>query len=745
MRRAALALFGLSAVGLAYEVLLTRLFSVILQYHYVFLIVSLSIAGLSLGAALATLRRKAAPGNVAVLTSALFIGVAIAVTVIRSAEATALLLLVSLMPFAGTGYLNALIFARYAGRSAMLYAADLFGAVAGLVLSLLLIGQFGAFQPLLLLAAAVALIAVALSRGRFAAVWFFFVAALAVANSATGIIGFRPETYSGVAPDKTMFQALANPDAAILETRWDPFARLDLVTTGDATARYVFTDAGAGSVMVANGADPAAAGWLRGDLAYLPFLLAPDSDGSALILGAGAGRDVAMARLRGIERITAVEINPTLVALTRDHDAYTGGIFDLPGVETVIADARTYMERSDATYDLIYANLVYSQAAAPATSALAENYVFTREALRSYWRHLTDDGRIAFVTHHGIEGMRLLLGALDMLEREGMTIQQALNHVALISLREGDPQARTSVVVISRQPWTAPEASRFAAEAHARGAGALYLPLYNVVGLDPLAQGARTLDEYIAANSDFNLTPVTDDRPFFYQFRPSLPPALADLMVASLALLFIYLSWLVFFFVRQQDHWKRASLGAYFSLLGAAYLLVEIPLIQKFQLLLEQPVLALLTVIGGLLAGSALGSLFSNRFALRRLPRAIPLAALAVAVAVVLASIVYTPLIHTALPLPLGARVVAAVLMLAPLGFLMGMMFPSGLRVAGVADERGVAAFWGANAIASVVGSAGAMALAVNSGFTAALLAGAALYLLVAALSATSWKRMALA
>lgn len=745
LRTAAATIFLLAGAGLAYEVLLTRLFSVVFQYHYVFLIVSLSIAGLSLGAALATLPHKPGLGTIALVTSALFVAVAVAVALVRSADALATLLLISLLPFAGIGYLNAALFSRFAQRSAVLYAADLAGGVMGLLAALALIGTFGAFQPLLLLAALCAVIGVALSRSRLSLGWPAALAVIIAANVFTGILDFAPERYAGVAPDKTMFRVLADPDAAIIETRWDAFARLDLVATADDSARYVFTDAGAGSVMVRNNGFEADTRWLQRDLAYLPFTLAAGATDSALILGAGAGRDVVMARLAGIDNITAVEINPTLVELTRDYDAYTGGVFDLPGVETVVADARTFMERSSASYDLIYANLVYSQAAAPATSALAENYVFTREALRSYWTHLSDDGRIAFVTHHGIEGMRLLLGALDMLQREGLPLQAALNHVALISLREGDPQARTSVVVVSRQPWTAAAASRFAAEAHARGAGALYLPHYNPVGLEQLALGLRTLDQYIAANTDFNLTPVTDDRPFFYQFEMGLPPALADLMIASLTLVFVYLSWLIFFFVRPQEHWKRASLGVYFSLLGAAYLLVEIPLIQKFQLLLEQPALALLTVIGGLLAGSALGSLFSGRIALARLPRIVPLAALAVAAAVVIASAAYTPLIDAALPLSLELRVLAAVLLLAPLGFLMGIMFPSGLRVAGIADERGIAAFWGANAVASVVGSAGAMALGVSLGFTAALLAGALLYVLAAALAATGWKRMALA
>src|SRR5688572_8843540 len=108
-----------------------------------------------------------------------------------------------------------------------------------------------------------------------------------------------------------------------------------------------------------------------------------------------------MARLAGAERITAVEINPALVELTRDMADFNGGILDLPNVETVVADGRNYVERSSQKYDLIYGNVVYSQAAAPGHSALSESYIFTREALRTYWQHLTDTGSIAFATHQG--------------------------------------------------------------------------------------------------------------------------------------------------------------------------------------------------------------------------------------------------------------------------------------------------------------------------------------------------------
>ena len=673
------AIFLLAASGLAYEVTLTRLFSLIFQYHYVFLIVSLAIAGLSLGAAIAAFSMRRSPAgapvgdtelvNAAVLLALLFVVAAVVLAQLRYADRIAVAVIAGLLPFVGIGYLNAALFARYAEASGILYAADLLGGAVGLGAALVVISLLGAFNGILALAALACLCALIFARMaesrpmqiRAAGVAVALVAALIV-NLAVDGLDYAPRRLKEAPPDKTMLTVLKDESADVTETRWGPFARLDVVETSDEAIRYVFTDAGAGSIMVGYSGEDSRVAWLRSEIAYLPFVAASEPPDKVLILGAGAGKDVLMAHLAGAGSITAVEINPQLVDLTRDLGGYNGDVYDLPGVETVIADGRTYAERSDAQYDLIYANLVYSQAAAPGHSALAESYIFTREALQTYWDRLSESGRIGFVTHHGIEGLRLLVAALDMLEDEGMTLAQALEHVALISLTSGDAQTRTSVVMILRQPWTSEAAAAFADEVHARSGGALYLPSYQEMGLEGLSLGAMSLDQFIDENADeFNFTPTTDDRPFFYQFAPGLPDQLSDLLLISLILVGVYLSWNMFFFLRRGEHWKRVSLAPYFALLGVAFMLVEIPLIQRFGLLLGQPVLALVVVIGALLVGGGLGSLFESRYPVRRLPRLIGAAAVIVGLAVLAARVTVPALIEWALPSSLAVRVLVTI------------------------------------------------------------------------------------
>ncbi|MBL8133563.1 MAG: hypothetical protein JNL42_17000, partial [Anaerolineae bacterium] len=725
-----LVLFLLAAVGLAYEITLTRVFSVILQYHFVFLVVSLAVAGLSGGAALATLltRGREWDGNQAnltngaLLTALLLVGAAVVLALLPSAELIGAALAAAFLPFVGIGFLLSVVFAAFAQSGGVLYAADLLGGAFGLAAAFAAISLFGAFDLILALAVIAAGVGclLAWSGGDRSLVTraLILTGALAVgflANRFGGWLVFSPAALENAPPDKTMIHMLQSGDAALLETRWDPFARLDVVTADDDSLRYVFTDAGAGSIMVRYAGDDAAVDWMRRDVEYLPFAVLPEGAQTALIIGAGAGRDVLMAKLAGLADITAVEINPTLVDLTRDSAEYNGGIFDLPNVQTVVTDGRNFVERSGQTYDLIYANVVYSQAAAPGHSALAESYIFTREALRAYWGHLTEDGTIAFATHHGIEGLRLVVAALDMLQAEGMGVQEALRHVALGSRRSGDAQTRTSVVFIRRQPFDSEDSQAVVTAAHDIDVGMLYLPGFQEVGMTGLANGVMTLQDYIDANADqFNYTPTTDDSPFFYQFAPGLPPGVSDLLLVSIFIALAYLSWAIFFYVRRDGYqWRRALLTPYFALLGAAYMLVEIPLIQRFNLLLGQPTLALPLVIGALLMGSGLGSLLSSRFSLKSLPRRVALFALLVAAGVVLSLIVHPALIRWALPLSLEIRLAVTVVAILPLGFLMGVPFPGGLRIAHEADPRAIAAFWGANAATAILGSALAMTLAV--------------------------------
>jgi len=171
----------------------------------------------------------------------------------------------------------------------------------------------------------------------------------------------------------------------------------------------------------------------------------------------------------------------------------------------------------------------------------------------------------------------------------------------------------------------------------------------------------------------------------------------------------------------------------YFASLGIAFIAVELALLQHLTLLLGHPIFTLSILLFTLLASGGLGSWASGRFRLAPV-------CLATAGVAALYALALPRLVPALLPLPLGVRIAIAILLVAPLGFLMGMPFPKGLRATGQGPFPAPPLYWGMNGLFSVVGSMATMVTAVILGFTWAMLGGAAFYL-VAALSSRALAR----
>src|SRR5690606_4381184 len=167
----------------------------------------------------------------------------------------------------------------------------------------------------------------------------------------------------------------------------------------------------------------------------------------------------------------------------------------------------------------------------------------------------------------------------------------------------------------------------------------------------------------------------------------------------------------------------RLRVFIYFAALGLAFLFVEVPLAQRFILVLDEPVIALSVVIFSILLFSGLGSLTVQRWSLRRvLP---PLVLLALLYPLLLPSFS-----DFALRLGETARVLAAVAVLAPLGYLMGLPFAAGLRLLEQHSPALVPWAWAINGSFSVISSVLAVVVALTWSLPAVLYLGAAAYAL---------------
>ena len=177
----------------------------------------------------------------------------------------------------------------------------------------------------------------------------------------------------------------------------------------------------------------------------------------------------------------------------------------------------------------------------------------------------------------------------------------------------------------------------------------------------------------------------------------------------------------------------------YFAGLGAGFIILEVALVQKCILFLGHPVYSLAVVLFSLLGFSGLGSLLSGRFADGRLRTVLPRVLLALAAAVVLYVLLLSPVFHAFVQLGRAYRIVITVALLAPLGVVMGMPMPIGVRVLNRESPALIPWAWGVNGAASVMGSAAALAIALLAGFDEAMLAGAALYLVALACQRPRW------
>ncbi|MEA5077223.1 MAG: hypothetical protein VB013_01515 [Anaerolineaceae bacterium] len=738
---AGLGLGLLSAAGMAFEVVLTHLFSEVFQYHFAFLAVSTSILGLGLGAAISFRLRAidkedlrtwlsqcaACVALLLPLTIVLFIATGFVPGYIVQ-------ILLGTLPFVLVSLITTHIYKVFGGNAAWLYAFDLVGAALGLFGTLGLLNVLSAVSTgiaLGLLAALAAVLFAGKNRQKLALPLgaAALVAVFLLVNIFTHWVDLPKMTSKNVPADKTMYQVLANDSSSkIIDSAWSSYARVDLVSTRDSSQMYAFTNAGAGSYMLAFDGDLSKVSWLQSQVEYLPFIQFDSS--KTLILGAGAGKDVLQALLAGSQNITAVEINPAMVALTRKHADFNGNILDYAGVNTVVADGRDYIAHSSDAYNMIYMNLVYSQAPAPGSNALSEAYVFTTEAFQSYWQHLADNGRVAVIAHQGLEGTRAMITAIQALDELGIPPAESLKHMALLMYNASDANQSTSVFILSKQELTENEVSLLSSAATATGMNPLYLPKVYENLFKGLNSGEVGLKDFLV-QTDYNLFATHDDQPFFFNLNPGLPEALKTLLLIAAAALLIYLLTLI-----KSTHRPPFAAFLFFGGLGAGYFLFEMPLIQRTQLITGNPTLAMVLVLAALLLGGGLGSYLSSKWDLPGLWQ--KLAGIAAVVTVLIAAYAFLqPALMTALEsLPLSTRLLVWSLSLLPAGILMGIPFANGLRLFSKKDNEILPYLWGWNSVTSVGGSAVAASVAMLAGFRVNMFIAAGCYLLVAV---TAW------
>ena len=419
---------------------------------------------------------------------------------------------------------------------------------------------------------------------------------------------------------------------------------------------------------------------------------------------------------------------------------YSHGLYLRPQVHPNVEDGRSFVRRSREKFDVIQATLVDTWASTAAGAfALTENNLYTTDAMRDYLSHLTDGGLIA-VTRWGFdpprESLRLVSLAMQALMELGE--RQPWRHVMVVRseaerIRE---VGALDTIVISRKPFSPDDLARAFIEVKEARYELLYRPgdqVHNPFG--DLLRSPHPAD--YAARYTYDITPVSDDRPFFfftvqprdvfnlaamvvstsmdYKVQKAVPLLFEVTGVSILAtLLMLLLPPLVFRHRLPRERGARGFL-LYFVCLGVGYILVQVALIQKFVLLLGHPAYALTVVIFSMLVSSSLGS-YASRSLIGSSDRRWRIVLALTGASIALLALVLSPLTVAAVPWPLAAKVALAVLIVLPVGFLMGMPFPNGLARIKDAYPSTIRWAWSLNAAASVMGSAAAICLSIYFG-----------------------------
>jgi len=724
-----LGIFLVTLSGLMFEIGLTRIFSATIWYHFAFVAISVALLGWGLGGfALHLLRRRVAFSRERAALFTFLYGLSIPLAlwlIVRlpfHPDRLAFYFAVSLAPFFLAGVTLSMLFAVGREDAGRLYFADLLGASLGALAVTFLLSWLGGENAILAVSIA-PLVAASLFAPRFrvpSAVAVLLVLAAIGLNERTGLFKIRS------APTKGLYRHMAAvPGSKIVLTGWNAYSRIDAVTGFEPPyLARLYIDSDAWTNILEWDGDVASVAGMRDWYRALPFKVAPERP-KTLIIGPGGGSDVLVGLAAGSEKVTAVEMNPLMLRFVRHFGARAGNLYDHPQVEAILSEGRTFIRRTDRRFDVILMGFVDSWAAvASGGLSLSENHLYTVEAFHAYLDHLSPDGELV-ILRWDVDVPRLVSNAVALLGRE-----EAGRRVAvLLETREGDREDPPQMIfMLKKRPWTAEETARMASWP---GVQPVIVPGGHVE--EPYASlfsGKTTFADYIA-QAKARVDPVFDDRPFFFaRAKPwGLPGAMRRAFLWILApVLALSVLFLAFGKPRGERTGPYAASVAYFASLGVGFIAVELALLQHLTLLLGHPIFTLSILLFTLLAAGGLGSRSSGRF--HPGPVCLGIAALALVYALALPRVV--PML---LPLPLGGRIAVAILLVAPLGFLMGMPFPRGLQSTGRGPFPQPPFYWGLNGIFSVVGSMATMVTAVILGFTWAMIGGAAFYLVASAAS----------
>lgn len=765
---------------LTVEVFFTRLFSVQLWANTAFAVLSIAMLGIGTSGLVAYLWPRLFEKNEDKLITGLLISLSASIMIsgillLRFVPPPGALYrylwvaLIALLPFFVGGLLLTLIFSFHQDKISRLYAFDLCGASLGAILTLPAISLFNG-PPLLYLPAALLLFAAlidSLLRKQK------LMSGLAVA----GFVLLGGAGLSGLKLEVTKPKGELEKNVEI--QRWGPEARITVEAFDEAT-RWIRIDSGVVTPVLRFSGDLRELDFLKHNVLQLAYQIRPFQD--AVIIGSGGGSDLLAALEAGVPHIDAVEVNRTIIRLMQEEPllGFSGNLYKRPEISVYLEDGRAFIGRLDHQVDLIQATFVDTHnAAASGSHTLSESYLYTVEAIHQYLDHLRPGGVVSLSRWCGqhysnyAETARLVAVIQRALEERG--VEKPEDHLLVV---RGAPRNRTfsgpgyqnpegemwsmATILLKNEAFEVAEIQKIREFSTKNDFRPLWLP--GMHSPDPLisrllrSRGAESFFQGVMHEDALDISPTTDNRPFFFSFfKPDTyfeqlrsphwnhaEKHWSAIGIGNLWQVFMVtlLLVLLFFFLPLGLQGKRLektpatflALG-YFIFLGLGFIGIEIGMIQRFSLFLQHPTYALIVVLAGLLFFSGIGSLWTSRIDASGAAQMATRTGAFLGAFLVVGGLSFGPLLRLMTVQALWLKIPIALGLIFPLAFLMGTLFPLGVKAMGLRQASLFPWAWGLNGAASVFGSVLSMFVAVSWGFSVAWWSFSICYFL-AALSA---------
>jgi predicted membrane-bound spermidine synthase len=757
---------------LAFEILLTRIFSLTMWYHFAFMAISMAMFGLTAGALIVFLkpggwadeRLESELGWSALLCS---VGMVLCViTHIRSPFRDPAAGVFSLgytfaaaaLPFVYSGTFVSLALTRFPTQVGALYAVDLVGAALGCLVVLLALRVLDGISAVMACAAAPALAGAILLTGarRLLALAVVLGLAGATAWGALHLLSNEVSAYpvrlaKGIAQESPTYE------------RWNSFSRIavsresprqtSLVAWSlsasyprpvDVASRWLLIDAWAGTPLIGFDGNLETVDYLRYDLTNFAHHLR--RNGSVCIIGSGGGRDILAAKLFGQRRVLAVEINAEILRAAHGRfGTFTGGLDREPSVQLVHDEARSFLTRQSERFDVLQLTFIDTFAATAAGAfVLTENVLYTVEGWTVFLNRLKDDGLLSVTRGVSPELHRLVSLARSALLATGAA--QPEHHIILLvnnRARRPPSWGNMGLLLVRRQPFPEDEVRQIEQLAERLQFDVWLRPGWaSEPILEALAsgRGLATLRE----QAHLNFEAPTDDSPFFFNMlrlrdwprswgkdapgmaHPGAVSVLVNLLIVVSVLTLVCIVLPLCLSARARAA-HSTSLTTFFIAIGFGFMFIEISMMQRLTIFLGHPAYGLTVILFVLLLASGLGSYTCRAISNARLPTA-GRTRLCLLIGTLVLAGVATPLVGAFAGATTSTRIVLSGSVLAAMGVFMGMAFPIGMRLAARDTSSLTPWLWGINGASSVLASVLAVAIAMAFGISISYWAGTVSY-----------------